>query len=293
MNTLRSGLLLMLLLPASATLADTLSGQFVLNGKPLKPSEVAAFRIRDQFHAREFETYVMLTQKPVDREAIAKSLDPYAAAINDKAVFGSDSIALSVHGDGVVGMNAHVGGVQYIDSSGTIMMQPGSLKANCTSNTKDRVACTVKTASPVKSMDGKETWSIDVSFDSAVLARTPGKALAKDGGEPGKAFRAFLAVAQGSDLAKITATMSKRQAGNYTRDYNTPEENLKDFKQTLGFKLPKQPRVTGGEQVNDDYALLDVEGSTDGGAPWLFQVEMRRENGHWLYDDAGRVGMLK
>lgn len=293
MNTARCCWLMLLLVPASSALADTVGGQFVLNGKPLKPSEVAAFRVRDQFHAREFETYVMLTQKPVNREAIVKSIDPYSTAINDKAVFETDNIALSVHSDGVVGMNAKVGGVQYIDSSGTIMMQPGSLKANCSSNTKERVSCTVKSTEPVKSMDGKATWSLDVTFDSAVLARTPGKPLAKDGDEPGKALRAFLAAAKGDDLAKITAQMTKRQAESYQRDYNTPAENLKDLKQTLGFKLPKQPRITGGELVNDDYALLDVEGSTDGGAPWLFQVEMRRENGNWRYDDAGRVGMLK
>lgn len=292
MNTLYGGLLLLLLLPAGAAFADSVNGQFVLNGKPLKPSEVAAFRIRDQFHAREFETYVMLTQKPVNREAIVKSIDPYSAAINDKAAFGSDHIALSVHGDGVVGMNAHIGGVQYVDSSGTIMMQPGSLKANCANNSKDRVTCTVKTTEPVKTQDGT-TWSIDVSFDSAVLARPPGTALAKDGGDPGKAFRAFLAASQGSDLGKITAQMSKRQAANYTRDYNTPEENLKDLKQTLGFKLPKKPNVTGGELVSADYALLDVEGDGGGGSSWLFQVEMRREDGNWRYDDAGRVGMLK
>jgi len=155
------------------------------------------------------------------------------------------------------------------------------------------VTCTVKTAEPVKTTDGT-IWSVDMSFDSAVSSRTPGKATEKDGGEPGKAFRAFIASAQGDDLGKITALMSKRQGDNYQRDYNTPAENLKDLKQTLGFKLPKQPRVTGGEFVNDDYALLDVEGKTEGGgSAWLFQAEMRRENGHWVYDDAGRVGMLK
>ncbi|TLY49410.1 MAG: hypothetical protein E6K53_13785 [Gammaproteobacteria bacterium] len=292
MNSARCWWLILLWVPASSALADTVSGQFVLNGKPLKPSEVAAFRIRDQFHAREFETYVMLTQKPVNRDAIAKSIDPYTAAINDKAVLDADYIALSVHGDGVIGMNAKVGGVQYVDSSGTIMMQQGSLKATCTSNSKERVSCTVKTAEPVKTTDGT-IWSVDFTFDSAVLGHTPGKPLAKDGGEPGKAFRTFLTAAQGDDLAKITAQMSRRQAAGYQRDYNTPAENLKDLKQTMGFKLPKQPRVSGGELVDDDYALLDVEGDSGGGSAWLFRVEMRREDGHWVYDDAGRVGMLK
>ena len=32
--------------------ADTVSGQFALDGQALKPTEVAAFRIRDQFNPR-------------------------------------------------------------------------------------------------------------------------------------------------------------------------------------------------------------------------------------------------
>ena len=92
--------------------ADSVSGQFVLGGKPLKPAEVAAFRMRDQFDPRAYETYVMLTTKAVDKDKIRASIDPYAVAINDPAVSGEagDYIALSISADGKTGLNAHVGG---------------------------------------------------------------------------------------------------------------------------------------------------------------------------------------
>ena len=70
-------------MPACAA-ADSVSGQFELGGKPIKPAAIAAFRMRDQFHPRSFETYVVLSGKPLERkDEIRNSLDPYSAAIND------------------------------------------------------------------------------------------------------------------------------------------------------------------------------------------------------------------
>lgn len=276
---------------SGSVLADSVSGQFALAGKALKPTEVAAFRIRDQFNPRLFQTYVMLTTQPVDREAIGKDTDPYAVAINDKAVQDADYLSISVAGDGKTSLNAHVGGTQYLDSSGMIMGEPGSLIVNCTANTTEHVACNVKVAKPVKLMDGT-TWTMDVNFDSAVLSRPAGKPIAKNGGEPGKVFLALVAAAQGNDLGKIIALLSPGEAEDYQRDYNTPEENLSEAKSTLGFQLPKQPKITGGELINDDTAILEVEGVPYEDGKMLYLVEMHRTDGHWGFDSAHSVGML-
>jgi hypothetical protein len=277
---------------SSMVQADSVSGQFALGDSALKPTEVAAFRIRDQFNPRQFETYVMLTTQPVDREAIGRNTDPYAMAINDDAVRDADYLAFTIGGDGEVGMNAHVGGTQYIDSSGKIMGQKGSLIASCSSNTTERVACSIKVAKPVKSMDGP-SWNVDVNFDSAILSRAPGKPIAKDGGDPGKAFLALVAAAQGDDLARILALLAPGEAENYQRDYNTVEENLKDAKTTLGFRLPKKPKITGGELLNDDTALLEVEGVPYEDGRMLYLVEMIRSEGRWGFNSASVAGMLR
>jgi len=154
------------------------------------------------------------------------------------------------------------------------------------------VACSVKVAKPVKSMDGP-AWTIDVSFDSAVLSRPAGKPIAKDGGEPGKAFLALITAAQGNDLTKIIALLAPGEAEDYQHDYNTPEENLKDAKTTLGYKLPKKPKITGGEMVNDETAILEVEGAPFESGKMLYLVEMHRSNGHWGFDWAHAAGLLR
>lgn len=284
---------LALVLPGlGAAHANSISGKFVLDGKTVPVHEVAAFRMRDQFNPRTVETYVMLTAKPVDRAAIGASLDPYAVAINDPAVHDDDYLAFSVRANGETSVNAHVGGTQYLDTSGTMMGQPGSLIASCKENTPTRIACNVKTAKPVKSMDGP-TWSMDLSFEADVLSRTPGKPLTKDGEAPGKALLALRAAVGGNDLAQILALLTPEQAKSYQEDWRTPAENLASAKEILDVRLPKKPKITGGELVANDHAVLEVEGEPYENGRMLYLVEMRLVNGHWVYEQSSVAGMLR
>lgn len=271
--------------------ADSVSGEFQLDGNKLAFAEVAAFRVRDQWNPREYVTYVLLSAKPVDRAAIAADVDPYTAAINDDAVLHADHIAFHVKADGTVDMNAHVGGVQYVDTSGTMMGQAGSLVATCTTNTPQQVACKVSSPKAVETMDGP-TWTVDMAFDSKVLARTPGKALPKDGGEPGKVLLQLVEATEGNDLASVLALLTPDDAASYNRDYQTPEENLADLKQMLGFTLPKQPKITGGEFLDDDTAVLEVEGVPYEGTRMLYLVTLQRTEGHWRYAWSRPAGIL-
>lgn len=271
--------------------ADSVSGQFMLDGKPLTPTEVAAFRVRDQFNPLQFQTYVMLTTTAVDRDTIRNSTDPYTTAINDAAVMNADYIALHVDADGETSMNAHVGGTQYIDTSGKMMGQQGSLTAACTTNTAARVTCTLKSAKPVKPMDGP-SWTVDVSFDSEVFTSPAGTPLAKDGGAPGKAMLELRAALAGSDLAKITALLTKDEAADYQRDYNTPEENLANAKSMLDMLMPKKPKILGGAMKSDTLAILEVEGAPYDGGKMLYLVEMHLEDGRWVLGSSRVAGML-
>lgn len=272
--------------------AGTISGQFVLGEKPVPMHEVAAFRVRDQFNPRTGETYVMLTVKPVDRAAISAAMDPYAVAINDPAVRDADYVAFSVRANGEASVNAHVGGTQYLDTSGTMMGQPGSLIAKCRENTPTRIACNVKTAKPVKSMNGP-TWSMDLSFEADVLARAAGKPLARDGEAPGKALLALRDAVGGTDLAKILALLTPQEAKSYQEDWRTPAENLASAKEILDVQVPKQPKITGGELVASDHAVLEVEGVPYENGHMLYLVEMRLVNGSWVYESSSIAGLLR
>jgi hypothetical protein len=272
--------------------AGTISGQFVIDGKPVAVKEVAAFRMRDQFNPRSSETYVMLTAKPVDSAAISASLDPYSVAINDPATRDADYIAFSVKANGEIAVNAHVGGVQYLDTSGTMMGQRGSLIAKCRENTATHIACGVQTEKPVKPMDGP-TWSMEYSFEADVLSRAAGKPIAKDGGAPGKAMLALRDALGGADLAKILALLTPGEAKSYQEDWRTPAENLTNAKDMLAARFPKQPKITGGEMVADDHAVLEVEGVPYENGHMLYMVEMRLINGNWVYESSSVAGMLR
>ena len=152
------GLLFVVLTPfATSSFADSVKGEFTLEGNaPLKPAEAAAFRIPAG------GTLVMLTAKRLNRARIAKSSDPDSAAVNDEGVRGTDFLQLVVSADGQISLNAEVGGVQYLDSTKL------DLVGNCTINTSEHVACSVKTKKLVK-FKNEPGWTIDVTFDAAVL----------------------------------------------------------------------------------------------------------------------------
>lgn len=272
--------------------AKPITGKFLLAGKEVPVREIAAFRIRNQFDPRSFETYVLLSAEPVDRAAIGSSLDPYTMAINDPAVMHSDFLAFNVAGDGKIDLNAHLGGTQYVDSSGKIMGQRGSLIASCRENTATRVACSVKTEKPVQSMDGP-AWSVDLSFETEVTSRPAGKPLPSDGGEAGKALLALRAAVGGKDLAKILALLAEEEAEDYRKDWRSPEENLQSAKSMLDNLLPKKPKITGGELLAEDDALLEVEGVPYENGRMLYLVEMRKVEGRWVYSSSSVAGMLK
>ena len=169
---------------------------------------------------------------------------------------------------------------------------PGSLLATCRENTPTRIACSVKTAKPVKAMDGP-TWSMDLSFDSDVLSRAPGKPIARDGEAPGKALLALRDAVGGSDLAKILALLTPGEAKSYQEDWRTPAENLTSAKEILDARLPKKPRITGGEWAAPDHAVLEVEGVPYENGRMLYLVEMRQLDGRWVYESSSVAGLLR
>jgi hypothetical protein len=285
------GGLVAVLLTASDGFSQTVSGAFAIGGKPFKPRHVAAFRVRSQNAPRTMETYVMLTLKPVAATKIAADIDPYAAAINDPAVTDADYLALFIAGSGETQLNAHIGGTQYIDSSGELMGQKGSLSSTCRENTAGRVACSVKTVQPVKSTDGP-AWTLDVTFASNVLARTPGKPLPADGGPAGKALLELVSAVAGRSLAPILAGLSPDQAASFQESYRTPAENLESAKEILGARLPKKPKITGGEQLAADRVLLEVEGTPFEGMRNLYLVEMSLLEGRWRWVGSIPAGVL-
>ena len=117
----------------------------------------------------------------------------------------------------------------------------------------------MKTAKPVKPMSGPE-WTLDVTFATAVASRAPGKPVPAGGGPAGKALLDLVAAVGGRALAPIIEGLTPGEAKSYQETWRTPAENLESARDILGARLPKQPKITGGEQIADDYIVLGVEG---------------------------------
>lgn len=272
--------------------ADAFKGQFVMDGKKLDLTHMAAFRVRNQRNAREFETLVLWTPAALDEKSIAASRDPYTKAINDPAVDDVDYISLSIQADGKAEVNARVGGTQYLDSSGELFGQAGGLKSSCRANTATRLDCDVATLKPVATKSGP-TWELQLSFDTPVQSRKAGAALPADGGDAGKAFLALSAALQAKNKTVLMAHLDAEDAASYQADYYTPEENSERLLKHFEMRLPKQAKVTGGETVDAETVLLEVEGVPFANKKMLYQVEMRNVDGAWRYVSSDTFGFVK
>ena len=257
-------------------------GQFEFNDEESTFQDVSAFRIRDRGDATRFETLIMLTNGVPDRAAIAAADDPVIWAMNDPVAL-EDHLTFTIDADGKVGLNAHIGGVQYIDSSGQIFGQPGSLAATCAINTETRIECEISTTEAVETADGA-SWSLQAVFESDVLSREPGKPIEAGGGEPGEALKALEQSLASDDMEAILAHLSESAAADYRATWRSPEENMGALKEQMGRQFPRSFEVTTGEYSGDDEAILMVKGLIEGYGDdlWLFIVTMIREDGRWV-----------
>ena len=271
-----------------SALADSVKGQFKVDGKPvITPAHSAAYAVRDQFDPRRWQVEIVLSEGPVDAKAIGDALDPHVNVINQEGVRTGNYILFWVNPDGRVSMNGTLSETmtQYGDST-----DKGDLKAELTTNTKDRVAGRVFTAKPVKTLSG-ETYEVDVTFDTTVTKAPAGTKLPAEGGEAGKAFQSLYQAVQKKDMKGIQAGVTSRVANMLFADYNSAEENLKSAVDTLTAWLPKKNvKVTGGESRGES-VLLEVEGEIYEGQNAMYIVRMRKGGSGWALDEVATAGM--
>ena len=279
---------LALTLPFSAFAGDV-SGEFTAGKRPpIKPLYAAAFETRDQRDARKRAVEVVLSEEPVDLTEAIGELDPHTSVINQKALMDHNYVLLWVRPGNDVSMNATYSATmtQFIETTSDRM------KAELTVNTLDRVAGRIFSTKPLKTMDG-ETYSINLTFSTAVTHPPAGTKLAAGGGEPGKAFDALQTAMAGKNWDGIQSNVTTKRLASFNDADRTAKENLEDALQTLGMFLPKKPgKITGGE-LRGDVAILDLEAELFEGQNGLFQIRMIKTGDRWLFDRSTRVGSIE
>jgi hypothetical protein len=279
---------LALTLPFSV-FAGEASGEFTAGKRPpIKPVYAAAFETRDQRDARKRAIEVVLSEEPVDLTEAVGELDPHTSVINQKALMDHNYVLLWVRPGNDVSMNATYSATmtQFVE------MTPERMKAELTVNTPDRVAGRIFAPKPLKTMDG-ETYSINLTFSTAVTHAPAGTKLPAGGGAPGKAFDALQAAMTKKDWDGIKNNVTAKRLESFNDADRSAKENLDDALQTLGMFLPKKPgKITGGE-LRGDVAILDLEGELFEGQLGLFQIKMVKSGDRWLFDRATRVGSIE
>jgi hypothetical protein len=275
-------------LPPGAALAAGVEGGFSVGARKIEPRHAVALRIRDQNAPRSFETYVVLSENPVDAAAAAASGDPYTTIINDPGLRTGGAIRISLGDDGGNSTNAQFdwNGTQYVESS-----RLGGLTVKLERNDAEVVAGRVSYPQPVE-VDGEPT-RLDVRFEAPVFAPPRGTPLPRDGGPAGKAFLAFAKAVDGGDFDAAFALLSPDKAPQFAKeDYETAEENAASGLDILRAWGLRNSRVAGGESF-PDHVVLEVEGELFEGMNALDLVRMVPVDGGWRYDGSARAGILR
>lgn len=273
-------------------LAGDAKGQFAVKGGKtsgtIAPTHAAAYVTRDPRDARKKVAEVVLSDAPIDVDEAVATLQPHNHVINQDVLDDQNYVVLWVAPDGHVSMNATFSKTmtQFIDTVGD------SLQATLSVNTPERVAGRIFTAAPVKTMGG-DTYTVDLTFDTAVTRQPAGTPLSAGGGGAGKALTEFLSALKRQQWPAIKAGLTPSSIAMFDKSYNTAEENASSAADIIHVWLPKSGVKIIGGQVRGDTADLVIEGEMFPGTSALYLARLRQVGGAWLFDSAGMVGMLR
>jgi hypothetical protein len=277
-----------LLMAARLATAGPASGTVKAQTGTISPKFAIGYVVRDSRNARSTAVELLLTDVTVNGSRLGEDLDPHVAAINFQELNDRNYVLFWVRPDGSVTMNATYSKTMTQYLSGTTE----GLKAELTANTPTKIEGRVFSPSPLKTMDGG-TYTVDVKFSADVVPALSGTPLAAGGGDPGKAFTAFLGAVAKKNWAGIKAGLSPKALPTFERDYNSPAENLSSAVDILGARLPlAKSKVGAGQLVNPTTAVLEMEGDRFGSRV-LSLVKMVKTGTVWQFEESAPVGSLR
>ena len=267
------GICLALLCAAFATTAaDRGSGHFRKGETRIDLKHVIAVANDEDDGAR---TFVYLSDIPLDLRKIAAAFQASSAAEAQLGDGSAGYVRICIDGEGgECGLyfshnkpNASFNSAGY----GAFKLEPAAA---------GRIAGRWVLAEPDDFFG--ETYDFDLVFDVAVTP-PPGTPLAADGGEPGKAYRAWTAAVAKGDLPVLRALVG----GDYNgwRLNSEDQGNVKEALKDLRDGTPLQARILRG-RIDGDSAVLWVEGKDRDDILRRGRVQMQRVEGVWRYVEA-------
>jgi len=271
MSTIRLGALALLLsIPAASAVAGG-AGHFRLGETRVDPKYAIAV-VRDQGHDDEgAQTFVYLSDFPLDAAKVAAAFDPEDEVREELGDRAGGYVRICIDaGSAECGMFYQR--KQPDDSFNT----SGYGTFGLDTFEPRRVAGGWVLKEPESFFD--QTYDFDLRFDVAVTP-LPGTSLPADGGEPGRAYRAWLAALAKGDVAALRTLVDSEHA------YRFPEDDPSQIKEAIKDSrdgAPLQAEILRG-LVDGDRAVLWIEGVDRDDIRRRGRVRMLREDGAWHF----------
>lgn len=277
MHAIHAGILALLSLSAGAALAGG-GGHFRLGDTHLDATQAIAV-VRDRGYDDAPQTLVFLGDFPLDAAKVAAAFDPEGevrAELGDRA---GGYVRICIEQDGSE-CGLFYERKQPDDSFNTSGYGTFALDASDARH----VAGSWVLKEPESFFD--QTYDFDLRFDVAATPM-PGQPLPAGGGEPGDAYRAWIAALAKGDAAALRTLVDADHAYRFPDDdASQVKEAIKDLRDGT----PVQAEITRG-LVDGDRAVLWVEGTDRDDIPRSGRVLMLREGGAWHFaeDDLENV----
>ena len=264
------------LLPLTLALAAGLahaggSGTLYQEGKAIALANAYAYRGPDPFDKTKTITTVVFADKPIDAKAADAANDRGEAVDDQLRRAEATSIDLNLEGDGSV-QNINIHGPGYSGSqSGS-----GWYTLKLVHNDAKRVEGTFKSNDEEDKKTGR-FYDLKFALD---LAGAPdlGAALPADGGEPGKAYRAYVAALQKGDIDALAKTMTKERSRELLGHRNDPE--FKEMFEFIQSTRMRDPKIVKGNSKGDS-ATLELSGKDGDGNNATSVAVLQKEGGAW------------
>lgn len=267
----QAGLALGYLLAASAAMATPQAGP---NGGHFRIGEIrldATFAIavvRDEGHDDVGpQTMLYLSDVPLDAAKAAAAFDAddaVRAQLDEKA---GGYVRLCIDAEGAeCGMFFSPEGFNS-GGYGTLLL---------TANDAGHIAGSWVLKEPESFFD--KTYDFDLHFDVAITP-PPGKDLPASGGEPGKAYLAYITALAKGDLPAL------RQLTDQDHGYRFPQDDESRAKESLKSARDGEPVTANVERgrIDGDTAVLWIAGVDRDDIRRRGRVRMLRESGSWHY----------
>lgn len=268
----RTGLVFGLLLAASTAVAaapaDQKNGGHFRLGEQRLDATFAIAVVRDEGHDELGpQVLVYLSDVPLDGAKAAAAFDPDDAVRAQVDEGNGNYVRLCIDADG-----SECG--LYFSPEG--FNSGGYGKLELTTHDAGHLAGSWVLKEPETFFD--KTYDFDLHFDLAI-AQAPGKDLPANGGEPGKAYRAYIAALAKGDLSALRALTDQDHG------YRFPEDDESRAKESLKSARDGEPvsaKILRG-RIDGDNAVLWVEGVDRDDIRRRGRVRMLQEADGWHF----------